>query len=177
MRICNPRLKGANWSSLVADRFDRILTASGPKQFEKEIQSLVGELHTSHTTEHWVFQDVHEGGSESLGDRAGRRAAQDQRRAHKAASAARDKRASSDGPITGAKPTSHYQSVDLVSITSVWPTIRQDGLGSAVQQQPPGGKFDNSTTDKEMFSPHSSGWGSRTGAGSPLVRFAVYTDE
>ena len=45
----NPALKGANWSALVAERFDRILTASGPEQFEKEIQSLVGELHTSHT--------------------------------------------------------------------------------------------------------------------------------
>lgn len=89
----DPALKGANWRALVADRFDRILTASGPQQFEKEVQSLVSELHTSHTgffhksgrtvparhainatfkacqidgTEHWVFQDVHEGGTASL---------------------------------------------------------------------------------------------------------------
>ncbi len=89
----NPALRGANWSALIAERFDRILTASGPEQFEKEIQALVGELHTSHTgffhksgravparhainatfkacqidgEQHWVFQDVHEGGTASL---------------------------------------------------------------------------------------------------------------
>ncbi len=89
----NPALKGANWSALVAERFDGILTASGPEQFEKEIQSLVGELHTSHTgffhksgravparhainatfkacqidgEQCWVFQDVHKGGTASL---------------------------------------------------------------------------------------------------------------
>ena len=89
----NPALRGANWSALVAERFDRILTASGPEQFEREIQSLVAELHTSHTgffhksgrtvparlainatfkacpingADHWVFQDVHDGGTASL---------------------------------------------------------------------------------------------------------------
>ncbi len=89
----NPSLNGANWSALVAERFDRILNATGPEQFEKEMQSLVGALHTSHTgfyhksgrtvparhainatfkscdvggEQHWVFQDVHEGGTASL---------------------------------------------------------------------------------------------------------------
>lgn len=89
----NPSLNGANWSALVAERFDRILNATGPEQFEKEMQSLVGALHTSHTgfyhksgrtvparhainatfkacdvggERHWVFQDVHEGGTASL---------------------------------------------------------------------------------------------------------------
>ena len=40
LHICNPGLKGANWTSLVADRFDCILTASGPKQFEKKFNRL-----------------------------------------------------------------------------------------------------------------------------------------
>ena len=89
----NPSLHGANWSALVAERFDRILNANGPEQFEKEMQSLVGALRTSHTgfyhksgrtvparhainatfkaceidgEQHWVFQDVHEGGTASL---------------------------------------------------------------------------------------------------------------
>jgi len=92
-RHFNPALKGANWSALVAERSDRILGTSSPEQFEKEIQSLLGELHTSHTgffhksgrtvparhainatfkschvdgAAHWVFQDVHEGGTASL---------------------------------------------------------------------------------------------------------------
>jgi len=89
----NPGLNGANWSLLVAEHTDRILTANGPEQFEREIQSLVGELQTSHTgffhksgrtvparhainatfkacqidnEQHWVFQDVHDGGTASL---------------------------------------------------------------------------------------------------------------
>jgi len=89
----NPSLNGANWSDLVAERFDRILDATGPEEFEKEMQSLVGALRTSHTgfyqksgrtvparhainatfkacdvggEQHWVFQDVHEGGTASL---------------------------------------------------------------------------------------------------------------
>jgi carboxyl-terminal processing protease len=89
----NPGLRGANWSALVAERFDRILAANGPEQFEREVQSLLGELHTSHTGffhksgrtvparhainatfkaceidgfAHWVFQDVHEGGTAGL---------------------------------------------------------------------------------------------------------------
>ena len=89
----NPALRRANWPALVAERFDRILTASGPETFEKEIQALVSQLRTSHTgffhksgrtvparhainatfkacpidgAEHWVFQDVHEGGTASL---------------------------------------------------------------------------------------------------------------
>ena len=89
----NPALKGANWPALVAERFDRILAASSPEGFEKEIQSLVSALRTSHTgffhksgrtvparhainatfkachidgAEQWVFQDVHEGGTAGL---------------------------------------------------------------------------------------------------------------
>ncbi|HWY70319.1 MAG TPA: S41 family peptidase [Terriglobales bacterium] len=89
----NPSLNGTNWKSLLAERSDRILSAIGADQFEKEIQSLLGELHTSHTgffhksgrtvparhainatfkacqvdgIAHWVFQDVHEGGTASL---------------------------------------------------------------------------------------------------------------
>lgn len=92
-RHFNPALKGANWAALVAERSHRILKANGPEQFEKEIQSLVSELRTSHTgffhksgrtvparhainatfkacpidgADHWVFQDVHEGGAASL---------------------------------------------------------------------------------------------------------------
>lgn len=45
----NPALRRANWPALVAERFDRILTASGPETFEKEIQALVSQLRTSHT--------------------------------------------------------------------------------------------------------------------------------
>jgi carboxyl-terminal processing protease len=89
----NPSLNGISWKSLLADRSKRILSAAGPEQFEKEIQSLLTELHTSHTgffhktgrtvparhainatfkacqiddAAHWVFQDVHEGGTASL---------------------------------------------------------------------------------------------------------------
>jgi len=89
----NPSLNGADWNSLVAQRSDRILSASSTEQFEKEIQSLVAELRTSHTgffhksgrtvparhainatfkacqvdgSARWVFQDVHEGGTASI---------------------------------------------------------------------------------------------------------------
>src|SRR5205807_166129 len=92
-RYFNPSLNITNWKSLLVERSDRILTAARGEQFEKEIQSLLGELHTSHTgffhksgrtvparhainatfkacqidsTAHWVFQDVHEGGTASL---------------------------------------------------------------------------------------------------------------
>ena len=89
----NPGLNGAVWPKLVAERSERVLTANGPEEFEKEVQSLVSELRTSHTgffhksgrtvparhainatlkacqidgTQCWVFQDVHEGGTASL---------------------------------------------------------------------------------------------------------------
>src|SRR5205814_4890880 len=89
----NPSLNGMNWTSLVAERSDRILSAGSAEQFEKEVQSLLSALHTSHTgffhksgrtvparhainatfkacqvdgSAHWVFQDVHEGGTASL---------------------------------------------------------------------------------------------------------------
>ena len=86
----NPGLNGANWNALVAEHFDGILAAPGAEQFEKQIQTLVGALRTSHTgffhrsgrtvparhainatfkacrmgaDQNWVFQDVHEGGT------------------------------------------------------------------------------------------------------------------
>ena len=86
----NPGLNGANWNALVAEHFDRILAVPDSEQFEKQIQALLGTLHTSHTgffhrsgrtvparhainatfkacqlgaDELWVFQDVHEGGT------------------------------------------------------------------------------------------------------------------
>ena len=89
----NPSLNGTDWNSLVAQRSDRILSANSAEQFEKEIQSLVAELRTSHTgfyhksgrtvparhainatfkacqvggSARWVFQDVHEGGTASM---------------------------------------------------------------------------------------------------------------
>jgi carboxyl-terminal processing protease len=89
-RHFNPGLNGANWTALVAEHSDRILAAPSAEPFEKEIQTLVGALRTSHTgffhrsgrtvparhainatfkacrigtDQLWVFQDVHEGGT------------------------------------------------------------------------------------------------------------------
>jgi len=85
----NPSMNGVDWNALVRDRRDPILASAEPETFEKEIQSLVAELKTSHTgfrhtgmrniparhainatlqriamngSERWMFQDVHQGG-------------------------------------------------------------------------------------------------------------------
>jgi C-terminal processing protease CtpA/Prc len=82
-------MNGADWGALVKDRRDRILACADTEEFEKEVQSLVAELKTSHTGfrhagmrniparhainatmqriavnggERWMFQDVHQGG-------------------------------------------------------------------------------------------------------------------
>ena len=89
----NPELKVADWRTLVATRSDQILNAADAEQFEREIQSLVSGLRSSHTgffhksgrivparhainatfkaceiegRECWIFQDVHEGGAASV---------------------------------------------------------------------------------------------------------------
>jgi carboxyl-terminal processing protease len=85
----NPSMNGADWNALAKARRDQILGSAEPETFEKEVQSLVAELKTSHTgfrhagmrniparhainatmqriavngSEHWMFQDVHQGG-------------------------------------------------------------------------------------------------------------------
>src|SRR6266704_5305018 len=85
----NPGMNGVDWNALVQSRRDQILACTEPEAFEKEVHKLVAELKTSHTgfrhagmrniparhainatlqrigangTEHWMFQDVHQGG-------------------------------------------------------------------------------------------------------------------
>jgi len=85
----NPAMNGVDWNALARSRRDQILGCIEPEAFEKEVNRLVAELKTSHTgfrhagmrniparhainatmrriavsgTEHWMFQDVHEGG-------------------------------------------------------------------------------------------------------------------
>lgn len=85
----NPAMNGVDWNALARSRRDQILACTDALAFEKEVQSLVAELKTSHSgfrhadtrniparhainatmqrivvngTEHWMFQDVHEGG-------------------------------------------------------------------------------------------------------------------
>jgi len=85
----NPAMNGVDWYALVQNRRDNILACTEPEAFEKEVQSLVAELKTSHTgfrhagmrniparhainatmqriavngDERWMFQDVHQGG-------------------------------------------------------------------------------------------------------------------
>ena len=85
----NPSMNGVDWNALVKNRRDQILASAEPETFEKEVQSLVAELKTSHTgfrhagmrniparhainatmqriavngSERWMFQDVHQGG-------------------------------------------------------------------------------------------------------------------
>ncbi len=86
----NPALNGASWPALVESRQARILEAETIERYETEVQELLAELKTSHTgffhkslrkvparfsisatfqrvslngSEHWMFQDVHEGGA------------------------------------------------------------------------------------------------------------------
>src|SRR6202050_1883874 len=85
----NPSMNGLDWNALAKNRRDQILASADPETFEKEVQGLVAELKTSHTGfrhtgmrniparhaingtmqriavnggEHWMFQDVHQGG-------------------------------------------------------------------------------------------------------------------
>jgi C-terminal processing protease CtpA/Prc len=85
----NPAMNGVDWNALVQNRRDQILACTEPEAFEKEVQTLVAELRTSHTgfrhaemrniparhainatmqriavngSERWMFQDVHQGG-------------------------------------------------------------------------------------------------------------------
>ncbi len=85
----NPAMNGVDWNALAQSRRDQILACTEPEAFEKEVGRLVAELKTSHTgfrhagmrniparhainatlqrigvngTEHWMFQDVHQGG-------------------------------------------------------------------------------------------------------------------
>jgi C-terminal processing protease CtpA/Prc len=85
----NPSMNGVDWDALAKDRRDQILASAEPETFEKEVQTLVAELKTSHTgfrhaamrniparhainatmqriavseSECWMFQDVHQGG-------------------------------------------------------------------------------------------------------------------
>jgi carboxyl-terminal processing protease len=85
----NPSMNGVDWNALAKNRRDHILASAEPETFEKEVQSLVAELKTSHTgfrhtgmrniparhainatmqriavngSERWMFQDVHQGG-------------------------------------------------------------------------------------------------------------------
>jgi carboxyl-terminal processing protease len=85
----DPSMNGVDWSALAKSRRDQILASVDAEVFEKEVQTLVGELKTSHTgfrhaamrniparhainatmqriavkgSECWMFQDVHEGG-------------------------------------------------------------------------------------------------------------------
>ena len=85
----NPGMNGVDWNALAQSRRDQILGYTEPEAFEKEVGRLVAELKTSHTgfrhagmrniparhainatlqrigvngTEHWMFQDVHQGG-------------------------------------------------------------------------------------------------------------------
>jgi len=85
----NPGMNGVDWNALAQSRKDQVLACTEPEAFEKEVGRLVAELKTSHTgfrhagmrniparhainatlqrigvngTEHWMFQDVHQGG-------------------------------------------------------------------------------------------------------------------
>jgi C-terminal processing protease CtpA/Prc len=85
----NPAMNGVDWNALAQSRRDQILACTEAEAFEKEVQSLVAELKTSHTGfrhagmrniparhainatmqrisvnggERWMFQDVHQGG-------------------------------------------------------------------------------------------------------------------
>ena len=85
----NPAMNGVDWNALAKSRQDQILACTEAETFEKEVQSLVAELKTSHTgfrhagmrniparhainatmqriavngSERWMFQDVHQGG-------------------------------------------------------------------------------------------------------------------
>lgn len=85
----DPGMNGVNWKALAQSRRDHILTSADPEAFEREVQTLVAELKTSHTgfrhagmrniparhainatlhrfgengNERWMFQDVHQGG-------------------------------------------------------------------------------------------------------------------
>src|SRR5271167_4096621 len=85
----DPSMNGVDWNSLAKNRREQILASAEPEAFEKEVQSLVAELKTSHTgfrhagmrniparnainatmqriavngSERWMFQDVHQGG-------------------------------------------------------------------------------------------------------------------
>jgi C-terminal processing protease CtpA/Prc len=85
----DPGMNGANWEKLSKERRDDILRSGTDEDFEKKIQDLLNELKTSHTgfrhikspnipgrhaisatfmrcnldgEQHWMFQDVHEGG-------------------------------------------------------------------------------------------------------------------
>ena len=85
----NPAMNGVDWKSLVQSRREQVLACSEPGAFEKEVNTLVSELKTSHTgfrhagmrniparhainatmqriavngSERWMFQDVHQGG-------------------------------------------------------------------------------------------------------------------
>ena len=86
----NPKLNGADWPALVQSHTSQIVGTESPELFEKEIQSLLSELKTSHTgffhrsarniparlainatveklsingDEVWMFRDVQEGGA------------------------------------------------------------------------------------------------------------------
>jgi C-terminal processing protease CtpA/Prc len=86
-------MNGVDWKALAESRRDEILACDEPEGFEKEVNRLVAELKTSHTgfrhagmrnlparhainatlhrfgvngAEHWMFQDVHRGGSAYL---------------------------------------------------------------------------------------------------------------
>src|SRR5208283_398704 len=85
----NPSMNGVDWNALAKNRRDQILASEEPETFEKEVQTLVAELKTSHTgfrhtgmrniparnainatmqriavngSDRWMFQDVHPGG-------------------------------------------------------------------------------------------------------------------
>ena len=85
----NPGMNGVDWNALAQSRKNQVLACTEPEAFEKEVGRLVAELKTSHTgfrhagmrniparhainatlqrigvngTEHWMFQDVHQGG-------------------------------------------------------------------------------------------------------------------
>src|SRR5215467_1466089 len=95
----DPGMNGVDWKALAQSRRNRILACTEPENFEKELNSLVTELKTSHTglrharmrnlparhaisatlhriavngTDRWMFQDVHQGGpAHSAGIRPG----------------------------------------------------------------------------------------------------------
>src|SRR6202790_413344 len=45
----NPSMNGVDWNALAKNRRDQILASVEPETFEKEVQSLVAEIKTSHT--------------------------------------------------------------------------------------------------------------------------------
>jgi len=45
----NPSMNGVDWNALAKNRRNQILASADPETFEKEVQSLVAELRTSHT--------------------------------------------------------------------------------------------------------------------------------